>query len=201
MQCTIYLDRPGVKPVRSISGQLVACFLLCLGAQGAFGADDNAPAEAAVPAPPPAVEVIMPAGAVEWTWIVPASYVPAGADADAGAEGVGDGAGDGDGDGEAEGERLTDTPPQGVSPLRLGTIRFHYQGDAPAPVRIVGTVPADLEYIEGSATGPGAEVEYDAAARELSWTIAGPLDPGTRGLVSFRAVPADAPDPEATETP
>jgi hypothetical protein len=165
---------------------LAASFLLCLGAQGAataLVADDAAPAEAAtaepaVPALPPAIELVASAGAVEWTWIMPAA------------------------DPESDAERLIDKPPQGVAPLRLGTIRFHYEGDEPAPaLRIVGTVPEDLEYVDGSATGPGAEVEYDAAARQLSWTIAGPLDPGTRGLVSFRAVPAGASDLEAVEGP
>jgi hypothetical protein len=169
---------------------LAACCLLCLGAPGAGGADEAAPAETAVPALPPPVELVAPSGTVEWTWIVPAT------DSDAGGEG------NGAGEGQGEGERLTDKPPQGVAPLRLGTIRFLYQGEEPAPaLRIVGTIPDDLEYVDGSATGPGAEVEYDAAARQLSWTIAGPLDPGTRGLVSFRAVPAGASDPEAVEAP
>ena len=170
--------------MRSISRGLAACFLLYLGARSAVAADDATPGEAAVPALPPPVELVVPADAVEWTWIVPAAS-------------AGDGAA---GEDPVEGERLTDKPPQGVAPLRLGTIRFQYDGDEPAPaVRIVGTIPADLEYVDGSATGPGAEVEYDAEARQLSWTIAGPLEPGTRGLVSFRAMPVGAPGPDTAE--
>ena len=184
MQCTIYPDRPAVKRVRSISRGLAACFLLYLGARGAVAADDATPEEAAAPALPPPVELVVPADAVEWTWIVPAASTDDGAA----------------GEDSAEGERLTDKPPQGVAPLRLGTIRFHYEGEAPAPVvRIVGTIPADLEYVDGSATGPGAEVEYDAESRQLRWTIAGPLEPGTRGLVSFRAKPVVTPGPDTAE--
>ena len=170
--------------MRSISTGLAASFLLCLGTRGVVAAEDATPADVAVPALPPAVELVVPADAVEWTWIVPAASTDDGAA----------------GEDPAEGERLTDKPSQGVAPLRLGTIRFHYEGEAPAPVvRIVGTIPADLEYVDGSATGPGAEVEYDAEARQLSWTIAGPLEPGTRGLVSFRAMPVGAPGPDTAE--
>ena len=188
--------------MRSISCTLPGCLLLCLAAQGAAVADDAAPVAPAVPALPPAVELVMPPGAVEWSWIVPAAAVDAADDGDVDVDvDVDDDAAAG-ASGDEGGERLTDKPPPGVAPVRLGTIRFLYEGTEPAAaLRIVGTVPDDLEYVAGSATGPGAEVEYDAAARQLSWTIAGPLDPGTRGLVSFRAVPADTPDPATVEAP
>ncbi|NHA15323.1 hypothetical protein [Thioalkalivibrio sp. XN279] len=191
--------------MRSISRGFPAYFLLCLAAQGAVTAllaDDTAPVPAEVPAMPPAVELVAPASAVEWTWIVPAAVAAAEAGVDADVDPDAEPGAARTDDSTARGELLTDKPPPGVTPIRLGTIRFQYEGDAPAPaLRIVGTVPVDLDYVDGSATGPGAEVEYDAAARRISWIIAGPLDPGTRGLVSFRAVPAGAPDPEAVEAP
>jgi hypothetical protein len=44
---------------------------------------------------------------------------------------------------------------------QLFTARFRYGGDAPASgLRIVLAVPAGLDYVAGSAIGPGAEVSY-----------------------------------------
>jgi hypothetical protein len=154
-----------------------------------MGADEDPVAESvesAESALPAAIELAVPPTAVAWSWIVPA-----------GARGD-----EGEGEGEGEAESLAEFRPPGAAPMRLGTIRFQYDGEAPADaLRIVGTVPADLEYVDGSATGPGAETEYDADGRRITWTIAGPLDPGTRGLVSFRAVPRGSRDAAPTEAP
>ena len=170
MQCTIHPVSPGVKRLRSISWWLPALFLLCLVAGRAVAADEAELAAAEAPAPasplPPAVELVAPADAIQWAWIVPAT------------------------DDDDVGVRLVAERPQDDAAERLGTIRFQYDGEASADtLRIVGTVPEDLDYVQGSATGPGAEASYDAAARQITWTLPGPLDPGTRGLVSFRAVP------------
>ena len=171
MQCTIYLRRPPVKRVRSISAWFPALWLLAFGPVLSAAAQDEPVEEAELPLTSTAVELVVPAEAVEWAWILPAAV---------------------DADVDDPGVRLVTEPPQGEATERLGTIRFQYDGESPGgALRILGTVPADLEYVDGSATGPGAAVEYDAAARQLSWTISGPLAPGTRGLVSFRALPRD----------
>jgi hypothetical protein len=151
-------------------------FLLSLSARQALAADEEELLEAAAPAPPPAVELVVPADAIQWAWIVPA---PEEDEADV---------------------RLVTQPPQADAPEQLGTIRFQYDGETPAEaLRIVATVPIDLDYVADSATGPGAETAYDAESRQVAWTIAGPLDPGTRGLVSFRAVPRDETEPGDAE--
>jgi hypothetical protein len=157
--------------VRSISAWIPALWLLSLGPVLSAAAQEAPAGEAELPVAPPAIELVVPAEAVEWAWVLPAAE-----EADADDPGI----------------RLVTEPPQGDALERLGTIRFQYDGESPADaLRIQSIVPDDLEYIEGSATGPGAAVEYDAEARQLSWTIDGPLVPGTRGLVSFRARPRD----------
>ena len=145
--------------MRSISAW-PGLFLLLLGAT----------ATAAPAVPWPEVELSDPQVVIEWAWIVPG---PGG-----------------------EGEQLVPAAPGEPAPaaageeppLRLGTVRFRYSGARAAELlHVTVTVPADLDYVPDSATGPGAATEYLAAERRLRWTLEGPIEPGTTGLVSFRA--------------
>jgi hypothetical protein len=57
--------------------------------------------------------------------------------------------------------RLSTVPPGEDEAERLVTGRFRHVGAAPAEaLRITLPVPAGLRYVPGSATGPGAVVEY-----------------------------------------
>lgn len=102
--------------------------------------------------------------------------------------------------------RIVDRPPADGPREHIYTARFHYRGDAPAlGLRIVLPVPPGMRYIGGSATGPGAQLSYsvdggrsfapadDALPPEdythIRWDLPGRYAPGTRGLVSFRAIP------------
>ncbi len=79
-----------------------------------------------------------------------------------------------------------------------------------AGVAIVEPVPDGLEYLPGSATGPGARIELSTDAgltfrpesevsaggeriTHIRWVLGGPLAPGMRGRVSFRAQLAAGP--------
>jgi len=154
--------RPGVKRLRSISACFSCLFLLATAA----GAQS----------PPAATPVVT----LESAWIATDA---SGADA-----------------------RVVAGPPTDGPAQRIYTGRFHYRGEAPARgLRIVLAVPPGMRYINGSATGPGAQLSYSvdggrsfAPAGELPvpedcthirWDLPGRYAPGTRGLVSFRAVP------------
>ncbi|NGP53647.1 hypothetical protein [Thioalkalivibrio sp. XN8] len=127
---------------------------------------------------PPTVTLEAPAVTVSWGWIVPG---PGG-----------------------EGEQLVPVPPadaaQAQAVERLGTVRFRYEGEVAAgALQIEVAVPPELQYIPDSATGPGAETDYLPEPRRVQWLLPGPLEPGTTGLVSFRAVPRPPEDVEAAE--
>ncbi len=79
-----------------------------------------------------------------------------------------------------------------------------------AGVAIVEPVPEGLVYLPGSATGPGARIELSTDAgrtfrpegemsadseriTHVRWVLGGPLAPGMRGRVSFRAQLAAGP--------
>lgn len=102
--------------------------------------------------------------------------------------------------------RIVARPPAGRPSEQIYTGRFHYQGEAPARgLRIVLPIPPGMRYISGSATGPGAELSYSADGgrsfapadqlpapgdyTHIRWDLPGRYAPGTRGLVSFRAIP------------
>ncbi len=94
------------------------------------------------------------------------------------------------------------------------TVSFANISDAPADnVVITNPLPAELSYVDGSAFGPGAEVQFSvdggasfAAADELSvmdngserpataddfthirWVIRNEIAPGAQGIAQFRA--------------
>jgi hypothetical protein len=77
-------------------------------------------------------------------------------------------------------------------------------------VAIAEPVPGGLDYLPGSATGPGARIELstdagvtyrpeeqvaagDGRVTHVRWILAGPLAAGMRGRVSFRARLAEGP--------
>lgn len=130
-------------------------------------------------------------------------------------------------DRETERLRLAGTPPAaddgttadaaGLTLLLTGRFR-HAGADTAQGLRITLPVPDGLRYVPGSATGPGAQVEYSvdgglnfAPARAVAaavpdelthirWSVAGEFPPGTTGLVSFEAVTIDAPAPPDEDT-
>jgi hypothetical protein len=140
---------------------------------------------AAAVMPVPEVELAEPEVAIEWAWIVPGP--------------------------EGRGEQLVPAEPAvsaappalpeaEIATERLGTVRFRYLGERPTDVlRITVTLPAGLDYVPDSATGPGAETQYAETERRLRWTLSGPIVPGTAGLVSFRARASEM--AEGGETP
>jgi uncharacterized repeat protein (TIGR01451 family) len=97
------------------------------------------------------------------------------------------------------------------------SVKFTNAGDAVVDsVRITSPVPADVQYVPGSASGPGSEVLFSAdngrtfgqpeeltvagangSARPASpadythvrWVLHAPLDAGATGVARFRAVP------------
>lgn len=172
--------------MRSISLCFSCIFLLAAPA----GAQSPLPVEAPAPAPAAASAPATPVVTLESGWIA--------AD-ESGAE-----------------ERLAAEPPAEGPPERIYTGRFHYRGDAPARgLRIVLPIPAGMRYIGGSATGPGAQLSYSIDGgrsfappeallapterragpedyTHIRWDLPGRYAPGTRGLVSFRAIPRAA---------
>ena len=180
MHCTIYPIRPGVKWLRSISAYFSGLFLLAAaaGAQSPLPAEPETPEHAAlaVPAPAPATPVVT---------LESASIAATEPGAD---------------------PRVVAGPPTDASAQRIYTGRFQYLGEAPAHgLRIVLEMPAGMRYVNGSATGPGAQLSYSVDGglsfapgaelpapedcTHLRWDLPGRYAPGTRGLVSFRAVP------------
>lgn len=149
--------------MRSISPKvLVATVLLAWASTGAAQEDGAVPA--VEPDAPPPVLLAPPAVTVSWAWIVPNP--------------------------DGEGERLAPVSPADPrTPLeRLGTVRFRYEGEVAADaLQIQVPLPPDLDYVPESATGPGAEAAYLDELRAVRWILPGPLEPGTAGLVSFRA--------------
>lgn len=96
------------------------------------------------------------------------------------------------------------TMPAGAQ-AQLHTARFRYEASEPAAaLRIDLVVPQGGRYLAGSATGPGAvisvsadggqtffptaELRPDDTVSVLRFELAGPVVPGTAGLVSFRTV-------------
>jgi uncharacterized repeat protein (TIGR01451 family) len=97
------------------------------------------------------------------------------------------------------------------------TVRFTNTSDTLVDtVRVTSPIPADVQYVAGSASGPGSEVLYSvdngrtfgrpqelrlttadggqriADASEYThvrWVLNAPLDPGATGIARFRAVP------------
>ena len=95
------------------------------------------------------------------------------------------------------------------------TVTFTNVGDAPAEnVLITNPIPQEMRYADGSAFGPGAEIEYsidggqnyadpqgllvaEASGRErlasaddythIRWQLTDPLPPGAQGMARFRA--------------
>lgn len=148
--------------------------LLAAPAAGLAQEDAAAPVDGALL--PPTVTLEAPAVTVSWAWIVPGP--------------------------EGEGEQLVPAPPaDAAQPVeRLGTVRFRYEGEVAAgALQIEVAVPPELEYVPDSATGPGAETDYFPATGRVQWLLPGPLEPGTTGLVSFRAVPRPLEEAEAAE--
>ena len=149
-----------ISPLLSLSAGLA----LAVAAVGASAQDGEAP-EATV-TNGPTVVLMPPAVSVSWAWIVP--------------------------DADGERERVVFESPVGLeTPVeRLGTIRFRYEGErAAGALEIDVPLPPNLEYVADSATGPGAEASYLEETRRIRWVVPGPLEPGTVGLVSFRALP------------
>ena len=89
-------------------------------------------------------------------------------------------------------------------------------GPAEAGVAIAEPVPAGLDYLPGSATGPGARIELstdagrtyrpedqvtaaDGPVTHVRWILDGPLAVGMRGRVSFRATLAADPSTSTTD--
>lgn len=92
----------------------------------------------------------------------------------------------------------------------LVSVRFRYQGEAPAAgLRVIAAVPADMRYVADSATGPRVELAYSIDGGEsfvaadalptadevthIRWDLPGQHAPGVAGLVAFRARPFDLP--------
>ncbi len=97
------------------------------------------------------------------------------------------------------------------------TVRFtNLGGDVVDSIRITSPVPADVQYVPNSASGPGSEVLFsvddgrtfgrpdeltfvapDGGARgaaaadytHVRWILRAPLDAGATGIARFRAVP------------
>jgi hypothetical protein len=97
------------------------------------------------------------------------------------------------------------------------SVKFANSGESVVDaVRITAPVPADVQYVPGSASGPGSEVLFSvdngrtfARPRELKlpvadggtrvadaaeythvrWVLHAPLDAGATGVARFRAVP------------
>jgi hypothetical protein len=105
--------------------------------------------------------------------------------------------------------RLVEGPRPAGAIERLYTARFRHPGVAKASgLQVTVEIPAGMLYVGGSAIGPGAEISYsvdhgesfvpraelrDAAdTTHIRWRLKGEFLPGTAGLVSFRARPADA---------
>lgn len=170
---------PGVKCLRSIPLCFSCLFLLAAPAWGQAPPAVSPPTEPTVEPAPLAALPATPVVTLESGWIEAGE---SGADA-----------------------RIVGSPPTDGPPERIYTGRFHYRGDAPARgLRIVLPVPVGMRYIGGSATGPGAQLSYSvdggrsfAPAEELPapedythirWDLPGRYAPGTRGLVSFRAI-------------
>ena len=152
--------------MRSRTLQVFLCLGLLAGPAAVVPAQEDDPAPADSLALPPAVTLEPPAVTVSWAWIVPGP--------------------------DGQGELLVAAPPADAAGTleRLGTVRFRYEGDGPAgTLEIEAPVPPELEYVPDSATGPGAEAAYLAESRRVRWSLPGPLEPGTAGLVSFRARP------------
>lgn len=64
------------------------------------------------------------------------------------------------------------------------TLAYNNTGNAVATgVTLTDALPADLDYVAGTATAPG---QYDSATRTLSWAL-GNLPVGANGTVSFTA--------------
>ncbi|MGD9388197.1 MAG: hypothetical protein PVI87_08220 [Gammaproteobacteria bacterium] len=149
-----------ISPLLSLSAGLA----LALAAMGAPAQESEAPEPTVTRGP--TVVLMPPAVSVSWAWIVP--------------------------DADGEGERVVFASPVDLeTPVeRLGTIRFRYEGErAAAALEIDVPLPPNLEYVMDSATGPGAEGRYLEETRRIRWVVPGPLEPGTVGLVSFRALP------------
>lgn len=81
------------------------------------------------------------------------------------------------------------------------TIRVRNPGQAPvSDVQVTKRMPFGLHYLEGSATGPAADVEFsidggktfaagpqDGDYTHLRWTLRRPLPPRSTALLRFRA--------------
>ena len=104
------------------------------------------------------------------------------------------------------------------------TIRFANTADEQdASPYVVADLPPGTRYVEGSATGPGAvtqtltapltasarslasgadspELPSDSVVRGIRWNLPGPMDPGVRGIVSFRYVRDALPTVEGGQT-
>lgn len=91
---------------------------------------------------------------------------------------------------EAGGERLVSGRRPAGAEQRLYTARFRYEGTRPAPrLRIVLEIPAGMQYIAGSALGPGAEVSYSVDGGQ-NFSAPGEL-----------ALPTNPDDPESPRRP
>ncbi len=97
------------------------------------------------------------------------------------------------------------------------SVRFTNASDAVVDsVRVTSPVPADVQYVAGSASGPGSDVLFSADSgrtfglpnelmvaaatggmraatpadyTHVRWVLRAPLDPGATGIARFRAVP------------
>jgi hypothetical protein len=167
--------------LRSISRQ-ISLFIAVLTAAGLLFA--ISPAGLAKPAEPdqPAVSFAAAQFLLESAWLVPGE------------------------DGGAP--RLAAGPGPAGALERLYTARFRHPGVVKARgLQVTVEIPAGMLYVAGSAIGPGAEISYsvddgesfvpraelrDATdATHIRWRLEGEFLPGTAGLVSFRARPAD----------
>ena len=122
------------------------------------------------------------------------------------------------GSGDAE-ETTQDPPDASTAPgdELIVSVRFTNASDHVLDaIRITSPIPADLSYVSGSASGPGADVLYsvdggrsfgrpgelnlqapDGAVRgaepadytHVRWVLRAPLDAGASGVARFRAVP------------
>lgn len=64
---------------------------------------------------------------------------------------------------DADGVLIVAGPRPAEAAEALLTVRFRYEGDAPAAgLRIVVAIPAGMALVAGSATGPGAVLSYSA---------------------------------------
>ena len=119
--------------------------------------------------------------------------------------------------GDAAGVRIAAATVASHADQLMVSVKFtNTGGSAVDAVRITIPVPADVQYVPGSATGPGSEVLFSvdngrtfALARELKlpasdggtrttaasdythvrWVLHAPLDAGAIGVARFRAVP------------